>query len=44
LSFQILKGASDDEQAKPGPDRDGRIAGSNTQRVQFDVAGLTVAA
>jgi hypothetical protein len=35
----------DDEQAKPAPDHDPRIAGGNTARVyNFDVARLTVPA
>jgi hypothetical protein len=45
LSFQILEGGSDDEQAKPGPDRDPGIAGGNTAReYNFEVARLTVPA
>src|SRR5271167_1691341 len=42
---EILAGVSDDEQAKPAPDRDPGIAGGNTARVyNFDVARLTVPA
>ena len=44
-SRKILAGAPEDEQAKPAPDPDPGIAGSNTARVyNFDVARLTVSA
>jgi hypothetical protein len=41
---EILAGVPDDDQAKPAPDHDPGIAGSNTAVYHFDVTRLTAPA